>query len=390
MKIGMISGEFAPMPGGVGDFARILAERITKHGHDVHMLSRAGCASDALPVSTVKNWGIKCLSPIQNWAEQNDFELINLQFQTAAYDMSPVIHFLSAALDQPFVTTFHDLRHPYLFPKAGRLRDWTVRHLAQSSDGVIVTNREDAASLAHLPLQTLIPIGSAIPHTNDADSSRSSWRERLGAAEATFLLGFFGFIQPIKGADYLIEALAELRQRDLDLRLVFIGASSNPIDSGADSAYRQQLDERIRKHALQECIHWTGFISDDEVAACLNAMDLITLPFLDGASYRRSTLIAAIHQGCAILTTQAAVETDSFKHGENLFFIPSHSSEEITTAIAQLMGNPLQLERLRHGARDLRSHFDWDVIATDTITFFEQVISATQWHESIEDLTANG
>ena len=390
MKIGMISGEFAPMPGGVGDFARILAERITKHGHDVHMLSRAGCASDALPVSTVKNWGLKCLSPIQNWAEQNDFDLINLQFQTAAYDMSPVIHFLSAALDQPFVTTFHDLRHPYLFPKAGPLRDWTVRHLAQSSDGVIVTNREDAASLAHLPLQTLIPIGSAIPLSNDADASRSSWRERLGAAESTFLLGFFGFIQPTKGADYLIEALAELRQRDLDLRLVFIGASSNPIDSGADSAYRQQLDEQIRKRALQECIHWTGFMSDDEVAACLNAMDLITLPFLDGASYRRSTLIAAIHQGCAILTTQAAVETDSFKHGENLFFIPSHSSEEITTAISHLMGSPLQLGRLRQGACHLRNHFNWDVIATDTITFFEQVISATQWRESAVDLTANG
>ena len=35
MKIGLISGEFPPMPGGVGDFSRLLAENIQQQGHDV-------------------------------------------------------------------------------------------------------------------------------------------------------------------------------------------------------------------------------------------------------------------------------------------------------------------------------------------------------------------
>ena len=147
MKIGIISGEFAPLPGGVGAFSRILADRLQGLGHDVHVLSRVGCESDKLPMAAARGWGLSGVASIRKWAENAQLDIINMQFQTAAYDMSPVVHFLPSALDQPFITTFHDLRHPYLFPKAGPLRDWIVMHLAESSDGVITTNDEDAAQL---------------------------------------------------------------------------------------------------------------------------------------------------------------------------------------------------------------------------------------------------
>ena len=42
MKIGLITGEFPPMPGGVGDFTRSLAEALRKRGHEIHILSRQG------------------------------------------------------------------------------------------------------------------------------------------------------------------------------------------------------------------------------------------------------------------------------------------------------------------------------------------------------------
>jgi hypothetical protein len=62
--------------------------------------------------------------------------------------------------------TFHDLRVPYLFPKAGPLRRWIVYHLARSAEGVIATNDEDFHRLlteARPRRLALIPIGSNIP-----------------------------------------------------------------------------------------------------------------------------------------------------------------------------------------------------------------------------------
>ena len=374
MKIGLITGEFPPMPGGVGRFARVLAERMQRQGHEVHVLSRAGCESDSLPISTIRSWGLGSFVPIQAWMQKHRFDVINLQFQTAAYDMSPFVHFLPSMIAVPFVTSFHDLRFPYLFPKAGRLRDWIVMRLARCSDGIITTNQEDDRRLQTLTNRTVIPIGSVILSSLGADYDRSQWRRRVGADEQTFLLGHFGFVKEFKGINYLIDALARLRRSGHDLRLVFIGGRSNAVDGGKDESYLRHLNTRIRRLGLEKFVHWTGFLAEDEVAAWLRSVDLVTLPFLDGASYRRGSLIAAIHNGCAIMTTHAKIQTDAFRHGHNLWLIPSHSAAEIERGIIHLMPRPHQLNDLRRGAYELRRRFDWDGIAGDTAAFFETLL----------------
>ena len=183
MKIAMISGEFPPMPGGVGDFTRILSEQLQAHGHDVSVLSRAGASSDTLPICTVDSWGLNAIHRIRSWLRRIDPDIINLQFQTAAYDMSPAIHFLPRLVDAPLVTTFHDLRFPYLFPRAGKLRNWIVMQLARASAGVISTNHEDHARLHNLPQRRLIPIGSSIKRNCLASCERAALRQRLGAKD---------------------------------------------------------------------------------------------------------------------------------------------------------------------------------------------------------------
>ena len=375
MKIGMITGEFPPMPGGVGQFAHVLAKRMQGQGHEVHVLSRKGCASTGLPVSAIRGWGLGSLAPIRAWARRHQFDVVNLQFQTAAYDMSPFVHLLPSIIATPLVTSFHDLRFPYLFPKAGRLRDWMVMRLARGSDGVIMTNEEDSQRLSMLPRRAVIPIGSVILSRLDANYDRKQWRARVGADERTFLLGHFGFVKELKGISYLIEALANLRRGGQAARLVFIGGRSNAVDGGRDAAYLRSLEARIRQLGLEDAVHWTGFLAEDEVAACLNSLDLMTLPFLDGASWRRGSLIAAAHYGCAILTTRPKIETAAFRHGDNLWLVASHSADEIAGGIRHLMQDGEQMKRLRRGALELGRRFDWDVIARDTAAFFETALA---------------
>ncbi len=387
MRIGLISGEFPPMPGGVGHFSRILAERMQAQGHLLRVLSRTGSERDRLEIAAVPGWGLKNVLKIRTWAEEHALDIINLQFQTAAYDMSPWIHFLPSLLDQPVVTTFHDLRHPYLFPKAGRLRGWSVRHLASSADGLICTNPEDDDKLARLPMRALIPIGSNIlrevSSDNSSEASAARWRE--GLSESSTLIGHFGFVQAIKGIDLLLEALAELRADGHDLRLLFIGGQDNAVNADRGESYRASLEDRIKEYGLEDILRWTGFLPEEEVAACLQAVDIVALPYLDGASYRRGSLMAAINYGCAILTTQPTVAHEAFIHGENLWLIERQSAAAISAAILHLIENPQTRNHLRSGARELRLRFDWDVIARDTLAFFEEVLRATGQRAARED-----
>ena len=370
MKIAMISGEYAPMPGGLGDFTRLLAEELSAQGHDIMLLSRAGTSSDSLPLSTVNGWGIGGIGELLNWLSRVQPDVINLQFQTAAYDMMPWIHFLPRLAKAPLVTTFHDLRYPYLFPKAGPLRNWIVRRLAQWSTGLIATNHEDFHGLAGMR-RRLIPIGSNIKRRELSPGERKALRDSFGISGGGILLGHFGFIKQIKGVHHLLEALAQLRADGQDIQLVFIGGRSNTIDSGEDAAYLRRLDARIAEADLAGAIHWTGYLPDAEVAGLLGAVDLMVLPFCDGASYRRGSLMAAINQGCAIMTTEPVVAIDSFVHGQNMWLAQRDSSPNIYKGLAHLLPDGQQLAKLRRGAEALRHQFAWDAIARDTADFFQ-------------------
>ena len=375
MKIGLITGEFPPMPGGVGDFTRGLAERIREHGREVQILSRKGSSFADLDIDAINDWGPFCLTAIRQWVKRHGISIVNLQYQTAAYDMSPFIHFLPGVVGVPLITTFHDLRHPYLFPKAGALRDWIVMRLARSSAGVITTNQEDDLRLSELPNRRVIPIGSSIPYLKSGDDNIPATRRWQAQRDPeSFVLGHFGFVKAIKGIDYLLEAMARLRAAGHDLRLVFIGGRRNTVDTSEDDAYLATLDDRIQHHGLNGAVFRTGYLPDDEVAACFGAVDLLVLPFTDGASYRRSSLIAAIHCGCAILTTEPSAPIDTFVHGENMWLVRPRSAAALEKAILELMRDDVQLDRLRTGAAALSAHFDWDEIARDTIAFCQTFI----------------
>lgn len=376
MRIGIVTGEYPPMQGGVGAYTAILAQHLNDCGHDIHLFSTRQAQSNSLSINnTIEKWGLGSLHTIRQWASSSQLDLINLQFQTAAYGMSPWIHFLPDAVRRiPIVTTFHDLRFPYLFPKAGPLRDWIVMHLAQRSAGVIVTNHEDAALIEHLRQHRLIPIGSnmlsALPENDDPQR----WRTIAGAAKDDFLLAYFGLINRSKGLETLLESVAALHNEGIPARLLIIGGVAGSSDS-TNTAYIAEFEQRIEQLNLTDCIHRTGFIeSDTDVGGFLNASDAVVLPFRDGASFRRGSLMAGIHYGCPIVTTIPSVHVPEFVHSQNMLLVPPGDIASLTTALRQLYTMPEIRQHLRQGAAQLATHFDWKQIARDYLGFFESII----------------
>lgn len=367
------------MQGGIGAYTRILAHQYIQQGHQVfiyadHRAEETYPAINLQPV--VRRWNIKTLWDIRVWAEQNQLNIINLQFETAAYQMSGWIHALPHALPNiPLVTTFHDLLTPYLFPKAGALRTWVVQHLAKQSTGVIVTNHEDYQRLEQLPQIELIPIGSNIPDTLPFDYEREAWRKRSNAKSDDFLIAYFGFMNQSKGVDTLLKDTAELIQAGYPLKLVLIGDRVGTSDS-ANQAYADQIDRLITEFNLEPFITWTGFVDEAEVGAYLQSADAVALPFTDGASYRRGTLMAAIQHNRPIITTAPKVDIPLFIDGENMLFGMHNPLSDITIApcIQALYNNPEQASRLTAGTKALSQHFQWDSITQQTLDFFQKII----------------
>jgi glycosyltransferase involved in cell wall biosynthesis len=372
MRIGLISGEYPPLQGGVGAYTDVLSRVLSEHGHQVFIFSdpRAEQQHENIPVTKHAGWGLGSIRAIQRWIKQNQIEVVNLQFQTAAYKMSPVLHFLPHFIDKPFITTFHDLRFPYLFPNAGKLRDWIVLHLAQASDAVIVTDHEDYERVRHLPCVEIIPIGSNILSDVPHDFDAAMWRKKAGAVDGDFLLAYFGFINHSKGVDNLLKALAELDVPNI--KLVLIGGRTGTADP-TNAVYAASIEKLIDDLKLNDRITWTGFVAESEVSQYLRAADVVVLPFRDGASYRRGSLMAAIQQECAIITTYPTHSESPFT-SDNMCLVLSDNSTALANAIETVAADPQLRSQLQSGVGQLKELFDWQIIASAYEHLFERVM----------------
>lgn len=364
------------MQGGVGAYSQVLARALVVQGQEVCVFSNveARAYDDGIAVkNAVNRWTPFSLQAVNAWARAEGLDVISLQFQTACYGMSPWIHFLPDYIKRiPVVTTFHDLRFPYLFPKAGALRDWIVLHLARTSDGTIVTNQEDFDRVRGLPNVRLIPIGSNITTPLPIDFDPQPWCERAGVQPGDFLVAHFGFMKQGKGIETLLESIAKVRTKGIPARLLMIGGRASDSEP-TDVAYTSSVDKLIDSLGLTPHVHWTGYLDEQAVSAYLKAADVVTLPFADGASYRRGSLMAAVHHGCAIVTTTPQFPTPAFVDGENMLLVSPGDSRQMAGAIHRLYDSPTLRARLQQGAVQLARHFDWSQIACNYIDFFKQL-----------------
>jgi len=107
------------------------------------------------------------------------------------------------------------------------------------------------------------------------------------------------------GVDVLVKAVARLVANGLDLHLLLIGdalGTTDPTNAAALADLRRAVDVL----GLQARVHWTGHCQPAEVAGWLRCLDVAVLPFADGASPRRTSILAAWANGVPVLTTTPA------------------------------------------------------------------------------------
>ncbi len=388
LRVLLVSGEFPPMQGGVGDYTRELARALVRLGHSVGVLTSVKGTWTELGITffpIMTSWGWNSWSQISHTARQMQADVIHTQYQTAAYSMHPAINLFPLrqrfSLPRPrTVVTFHDLRVPYLFPKAGPVRRWVTLGLARRSDVAIVTNVEDAIELgkASIPFH-VIPIGSNISTAVPAGYDRAAWRKRLGLAPDDILLSYFGFLNASKGGETLIRALWDLASQNRNIKLIMVGGQVGDSDR-TNAAYLEHIKQLIDELRLTDRILWTGFTSDTEVSANLIASDMAVLPYRDGASYRRGSFMAALSHGLPTVSTKGPGTTplSSVPHatvddslpdlmdGENVLLVPPDDPVTTSRAIIRLIASPALRQRLSISARVLAQAFDWDSIARRT------------------------
>lgn len=400
----MITPEFPPMQGGVGDYTNLLARALKTLGVEANVITstRACAGQEAKPgISYVSGWGFGSWRHILEQMRLQRPDVLHIQYQTAGYGMHTAINLLPLRLHfctrrPKIVTTFHDVKVPYLFPKAGRLRRVPAALLAGFSDAVIVTNYEDLAEMGQADgrdgkLRTkfrarslhVIPIGSNIPVEPPPGYDREQWRLSLGIEPGETLLCYFGFLNSAKGIETLLAAFEKLLARGRRVKLLMAGGAFGDSDP-TNVAYGRRIAEVIERSHYRDLVLWTGFAEAEKISASLLASDICVLPYDEGASLRHGTLMAAIGHGLPIVTTESLRRQGPQDHSASsllpslegrVALVPPKEPEMLASAVEKLILSEAESANLRRKVSELAALFAWDVIAKDTLSVYKSLVS---------------
>jgi GT2 family glycosyltransferase/glycosyltransferase involved in cell wall biosynthesis len=414
-RVLLITGEYPPAQGGVGDYTCKLNVALQERGVATRVLTRTlllesgesrqelalenpQAQEGSLTVGAVSSKNIPFTTPRVTVAASlraiNSMHaaIAHIQYQTGAYEMRPTINLLPLLLRRRWrgatVVTFHDLLVPYLFPKTGPVREWANRLLARSADAAIATNPEDAERLRAWGVKSvrLIPIGSNIPNSPPADYNREQWRASWELPEDTTLLAYFGFLNSSKGLGDLLGALSLLKDKG-SYKLMIVGGTLGSTDP-TNRATAEALDIQARQLGVDESIIWTGYLDSQDVSAALLSADIAVLPYADGASFRRGSLLAVLEHGLPLITTQTEVRSPKSKvqsaewprlvDGENAVLVSPGNTVALAESIQRLAADIQLRTKLAAGARELARFFSWDHIAEMHLELYQDLLEEKQ------------
>ena len=375
MRILFVAGEYPPMQGGLGAYTRALALALAAEGAQVAVLTGRAAADGALPevagplrvLPAVERWDWSMPATVLCYAREFQADWLHVQYQTAAYRMHPAVNLAVEGWrrqGQRVAWSYHDLLVPYLFPKAGRrLRRWITERPGLQADLTIVTNEGDRRQLEGRPRRlAAVPIGSNIEAVTLDEDDRRSRRRLRGYGEDQLLLGYFGFLNRSKGGATLIHTLQQLVQRGRDAHLLMIGDMLGASDP-TNAAYLQEIRTLIRKLGLEPRVQWTGELPSPAVAATLNTLDVLVMPYEDGVSLRRGTLMAGLANGCALVTTHPQSPVTELVDERDALLVPAGDAVAAAAAVERIAAAPALAAELRRHARLLAASFGWNAIA---------------------------
>jgi glycosyltransferase involved in cell wall biosynthesis len=148
----------------------------------------------------------------------------------------------------------------------------------------------------------------------------------FGCPPEALVVGSVGWLTDIKGHEYLIEAVAKLKQDFPALHLVVIGSGDR----------HDALLQQAELVGLRDAVHLLGH--RDDIDACLAGMDVFVLPSLNEGMGR--ALIEAMAAGLPVIASRVGGVPSVISHQRTGLLVPPGNAAALTEALRRLLDRP--------------------------------------------------
>lgn len=275
----IITGIYPPEKCGVGDYTYNLIH--TNSAKDWKLLY-------------FKDWSIKALRHIIKTINSYDDEWICLQYPCVGFNKH-----ITAELLCLYYGIFYKKKKLCVAVHEYSQFAWKRRTLANlimiSADKFIFTTQIERHNVTQrfksiATKSTVIKILSNI----------ASYAPDKQISERKYSIGYFGFISPNKGIEKYIEDISCVKKKYSNISAFIMGQIQ-----AEQEEYANRIINKAKENGIETFINYEA----DKVAEILSDTKFAYLPFPDGVSERRGSLLACMSNGCAIISTRGKYTT---------------------------------------------------------------------------------
>jgi len=256
------------------------------------------------------------------------------------------------------------------------IRSLGEEQIVENASALIANTDAEAASLVSLydadPSKVhVVTPGVDLQRFNSA-SGKDSSRLKLNIASDALMLLFVGRVQPHKGPEVLVRAVAEMVTQMPHLRarlaLVIMGGAS-----GSGESEPERLKALSKFLGVDDVVHIIDPVKRDELADWYRAADLVCVP-----SYSESFgLVALEAQACGtpVVATAVGGLRTAVSDGISGALVDGHDPKSWSLVISRLLMEPQRRILMSLGAYEHASKFGWETTARKTLDVYDQVLS---------------
>jgi glycosyltransferase involved in cell wall biosynthesis len=189
-----------------------------------------------------------------------------------------------------------------------------------------------------------------------------AFRQEFSLNANHFVIAAAGQLIPRKGHQYLLEAIAELKDRNTQLRLVVFG----------EGYLNNQLRAQAASLRLGDVVQFAGFREDlDTYLACF---DLFAHPAL--AEGLGVVALKAAAAGVPVVGFEAGGMVEAVAHEKTGLLVQAEDAGALADAIARFVDDPsLGRQYGEAGRRRMQSEFSIDAMADKHVALYESVLN---------------
>jgi D-inositol-3-phosphate glycosyltransferase len=217
---------------------------------------------------------------------------------------------------------------------------------------------------------TIIPPGVDTSHFYPIPDDEA--KEYIGVPPCDRMLLYVGRIEPLKGIDTLIEAIAHIRREGNEVCLAVIGGEMD-IGQEFENAEMARLKSVSANYGLDDSVVFLGKRSQDSLPYYYSAAEAVVVP----SFYESFGLVALEAMACGTPVVASEVGGLAFlvQDGETGYTVPVEEPQKLAERLNLLLSDHTLRQKMGQQAAAFARHYSWEKISTRIIKLYEDVLA---------------